>query len=338
MESISARVVADLSPDETGTADKTAVSDAAIATPPAAGETEAWRKLASTALDAMLNRPVQFSAEEREAFVSRMRESVAGLEGETETSQILITAGSLAQAIEQYNGQAQGEFDRLIANFREVTRFLAGLAAGLPPGLARSLEAALALAELPALAGQLVKCVEALGSALPLRAASSPTDTPPSDAPAPSTFDACTGLPTRPDAEAMIQRAMSGTAQVYVAALYVHRMNLINARFGDAIGNQVILFCSQHIATNLSGHNDALFRWRGPGFVAVLERNESQLAVASEVQRFTSVPLSRFFETPSRTVYLPIKLTAEVIPTAGKTVEEVIEQVQKSLHVHGAMD
>jgi GGDEF domain-containing protein len=137
------------------------------------------------------------------------------------------------------------------------------------------------------------------------------------------------------DAEAAIRRALEGDAQGYVAMFYLHRMHLINARFGDAIGNQVILFCSQHIATHLTGATDALFRWRGPGFVALLERSDSALAVASEVQRFTSMPLSRFFETPSRTVYLPIKLTGEVLALHGKTFEEVLTSVQHSLHTHG---
>jgi GGDEF domain-containing protein len=131
---------------------------------------------------------------------------------------------------------------------------------------------------------------------------------------------------------------VSPGAQTYVVAFYVHRMQLINARFGDAIGNQVLMFCGQHLATSLSGANDTLFRWRGPGFVAVLERNESVLAIASEVQRFASTPLSRFFETPLRTVYLPIKLTAEILPTAGKSVEDVLEQVQKSLRSNGPGD
>lgn len=112
-------------------------------------------------------------------------------------------------------------------------------------------------------------------------------------------------------------------------------MNLINARFGEAVGDQVILFCSQHIATHLTGAHDVLFRWRGPGFVALLERGDSPLAVASEVRRVTSMPLSRFFMTPSRTVYLPIKLTGEVLPLAGKGLDEVLEAVQQSLYAHG---
>jgi GGDEF domain-containing protein len=265
-----------------------------------------------------------------------VREDLGALDDQAGASQVLIAAGSLAQAIEQYNGQAQRHFDGLVEEFRGVTRVLLQRSYGLPDPLKQSLESALGVNELPALDTHLRRFRETVMNLPPEPARASEVTLRPNDASAPGAADPCTGLPTRLEAEATIRRAIGGTAQTYVIAFYVHRMNLINARFGDAIGNQVILFCSQHIATHLSGANDALFRWRGPGFVAVLERNESALIIASDVQRFTSLPLSRFFETPSRTVYLPIKLTAEVLPTAGKSADEVIEQVQKSLHAHGA--
>jgi len=287
------------------------------------------------ALEALAKGPVEFSAEERNVFAGRLRGGLAALDDHAETSQILITAGSMAQAIEQYNGQTQRQFNRLVDQFRELSRVLLDRA-GLPTGLQQSIESALALKELPALEIQLTQSLETARTVPRAEGIAFPGDARDSGAHAPT--DSCTGLPTRLDAEAAIRRAISSGTPAFVAAFYVHRMHLINGRFGDAIGNQVLLFCSQHIANHLSGTNDALFRWRGPGFVAVIERNESPLAIASEVQRFSSMPLSRFFETPSRTVYLPIKLTAEVFPTAGKNGEEVIEQVQKAMNAHGPND
>jgi GGDEF domain-containing protein len=316
------------------------VSDSAVATSPgAAGETEAWRKLTSMALEALAKSPVEFSAAEGRVFSTHLRDSMAALDDQAETHRVLIAAGSLAQAIEQYNGQTQRHFDGLVNQLRELTGFLLERAAGLPSEFKQSLESALALQELTALQHQLGLGLETART-LPDPPAPGEVFVPPSgsrDAAAIAGADSCTGLLTQSDAEAVIRRVISSGAQAYVAAFYAHRMQLINARFGDGIGNQVILFCSQHIATNLST-SDTLFRWRGPGFVAVIERNESPLAIASEVQRFTSMPLSRFFETPSRTVYLPIKLTAEVFPTTGKSAEEVIEQVQKSMNIHSTAD
>src|SRR5262249_17600623 len=76
-------------------------------------------------------------------------------------------------------------------------------------------------------------------------------------------MDAVTGLPLAAEVEAAIQRAAAGEAHAYAAVFYVHRMSLTNAKFGAAIGDQVLLFCSQHIATRLVRVNDLLFRWNG---------------------------------------------------------------------------
>lgn len=139
--------------------------------------------------------------------------------------------------------------------------------------------------------------------------------------------DPCTGLPLRTEAEDLVRNTIEQKKQAFAVVFYLHRMALTNARFGEAIGNQVILFCSQHIATSILRANDSLFRWQGPAFVAMIERPESLQAVNSEIQRLATVPISRHFETPSRSVYLPIRLTAEVVPLLGSTVGDVLGQI-----------
>ena len=89
------------------------------------------------------------------------------------------------------------------------------------------------------------------------------------------------------------------------------------------------MFCSQHIAGRLTKTDDAMFRWMGPAFVAILRREESELSVLSEIQRVASTPLSRFFETSSRTVYLPMKLSGEAFSLQTKTYDEVKERMEK---------
>ena len=138
--------------------------------------------------------------------------------------------------------------------------------------------------------------------------------------------DPSTGLPAKSEAEAALRR-VAGASQSYIAVFYVHRMSLINARFGEEIGNEILLYCSQHIATNLIRPADLLFRWSGPVFVAILEREESASAVAGEVRRVVSAPLSRFFDNSSRTMYLPIRLTAETFPAMNQDYTTVAGQI-----------
>jgi GGDEF domain-containing protein len=144
-----------------------------------------------------------------------------------------------------------------------------------------------------------------------------------------NSLDICTGLPTRPDGEAAIQKAIQRNAHAYAAVFYLHRMAMTNARFGEAMGNQMILFCSQHISSRLTRANDLLFRWSGPAFLALIDRQDPHLAVTNEVQRMITVPLSRFIETPSRSVYLPMKITADVYPLWKTTSEEVMSRIER---------
>ena len=144
-----------------------------------------------------------------------------------------------------------------------------------------------------------------------------------------SSLDACTGLPDRTEAEAAIRSALGADGKTYVASFYLHRMNLANARFGKAIGDhQVIVFCSQHLST-LINSTDSLYRWTGPAFVAILQRQESAVKVSGEIQRIVSTPLSRFFETASRTVYLPVKMTGDVFETRHQTYAKLTDQIEK---------
>jgi GGDEF domain-containing protein len=148
--------------------------------------------------------------------------------------------------------------------------------------------------------------------------------------------DLSTGLPMRSEAEIALRRVIDSDSKSYAAVFYLHRMALTNARFGEAIGNQVILFCSQHIATTVTRGNDQLFRWSGRAFVAILERQESTMNVSSEVQRIVSAPLSRFFETASRSVYLPIKMTAAAVPLFDTNYAEALASIEQFiLHASG---
>jgi GGDEF domain-containing protein len=206
------------------------------------------------------------------------------------TSQILIAAGSVKQAIEEHERHTRQQLDERQKSSDTLINTLRDRVTVLEQG-----ERAIAK-----------------------------TAPPPA-----TTIDPCTGLPLRTDAEAAIQRAIENPAHYFAAVFYVHRMNLTNARFGEAIGNQVILFCSQHIASRLTRGEDALFRWMGPAFVALIERHESEGSVLSEVQRVASTPLSRFFETSSRTVYLPMKLSGESFSLGTKTYAEVTDRIEK---------
>ena len=68
---------------------------------------------------------------------------------------------------------------------------------------------------------------------------------------------------------------------------------MINTRFGYSVGNQVFHLYSKHLAQSLQQH-DELYRWTGPGFIALIERaaeTKQQPAVT-----FSPYPLNVFPE------------------------------------------
>ncbi|MEP7352775.1 MAG: diguanylate cyclase [Acidobacteriota bacterium] len=141
--------------------------------------------------------------------------------------------------------------------------------------------------------------------------------------------DACTGLPLRADAESLFRQALENGSTAHLVVFYLHRMQLTNARFGSSVGDQVIFYCSQKIATDLiTGANDQLFRWTGPAFVALVGHLESEADIRSEVQRLVSSPSSRYFETATRSVFLPVKLSAEVHSLRDATLDDLIQKLE----------
>lgn len=287
-------------------------------------------------------------------------ESSDTIKNATTMSQVLMTSGALVQALSQYSTQTQRRVDALLADtgsmFQSFLGHLEGLhgdaesqsiqrlrtlfAQGLREGtLAQAKEQAMqslddwskhaeekrrrALELTSSLQDRITILEQSVPRSLRVPAGASSGGSPE------VTVDGCTGLAVRSEAEAALNRALEGQAQSYAAVFYLHRMALTNARFGEAIGNQVILFCSQHIATVVTRGNDSLFRWSGPAFVAVLERPDSASTVSAEVQRLISAPFSRFFETSSRSVYLPVKVTATVIPLFDTNYAEVSAQLER---------
>ncbi len=276
------------------------------------------------------------------------------LKQQASSSQILIAAGAIAESLAHYNKHTQGQVDGIVGESRSILeKFVSHLSDVYDNPQSehtiQELRAAIAQPSTPASQHKVEECLNRLSQEAADRSRQARElserlqdrvtileqtldatgSTPAASVSSPNTIvDPCTGLAVRSEGEAAIRRAVSEGMHGYVAVFYLHRMALANARFGEAIGNQVIMFASQHLATAVTKQHDQMFRWTGPAFVAVLERAEAMLSVSNEVQRTISSPISRFFETPTRSVYLPIKITGDVIPLEG-SYAEVSDKIER---------
>jgi GGDEF domain-containing protein len=94
------------------------------------------------------------------------------------------------------------------------------------------------------------------------------------------TMDAVTGLPGRRNAERSLSDALGSDKEHIVAAFVVKRLASINARYGRAVGDEVMLRASNYFAQHLSSAS-SLYRWNGPALVALMQVNGN----AEEVRR-----------------------------------------------------
>lgn len=133
-----------------------------------------------------------------------------------------------------------------------------------------------------------------------------------------SDVDRCTGLPGRASAERLLDEAFQSGRHYYVALFVVDRVNVINSRFGYAVGDEMLLCFAQHLAQKLSA-SDHCFRWNGPAFLAIFERNERAPAVRLELQRGVAMKVDKTLTVGSRSVLIPVSVTWTLLELTEET-------------------
>jgi len=126
-------------------------------------------------------------------------------------------------------------------------------------------------------------------------------------------LDPATGLPDKGEAERRLNEAVASPEPKFLLRAVVNRVHAVNARFGYAIGDQVLAAAAEHIRGALSAE-DKVFRWQGPALLAVLNRKEAIDSVRSEVRRFAERKLQKTFMIGSRSVLLPISTSWAIFP------------------------
>jgi diguanylate cyclase (GGDEF)-like protein len=139
-------------------------------------------------------------------------------------------------------------------------------------------------------------------------------------------LDMVTGLPNFRSAEQAIRTAIAAGGATYAVLLCVDRVELINNRYGFAVGDRILMLFGQHLAQRLS-QKDRLFRWRGPGFIALLDRSGPEIAIRAEIARMVSVRMEQEIELGGRLVLLPIAASWTLINLAGSSLEKIAKKL-----------
>jgi GGDEF domain-containing protein len=140
--------------------------------------------------------------------------------------------------------------------------------------------------------------------------------------------DSVTGLPTRAEAVHAIEMA-AGQADAFAVAFCVQRLPQINARFGYEIGDEVLEHCATYLGSGINPE-DGLYRWQGPGLVAVIRNRGPMIKVLKEVRRLVGKELPHEVNLGNRSVMLPVAISWAVLRITT-AVSQVVEQVDAFL-------
>jgi Diguanylate cyclase, GGDEF domain len=124
--------------------------------------------------------------------------------------------------------------------------------------------------------------------------------------------DQLTGLPARGYAESELTRAYTQTPDCHLALFVVKRLALINAKFGYARGDQVLLKVVVYLAQSLPDFNK-LFRWTPCSFLTVAPPNISYQDLRAKVQAIELMRLTPTLEWEGRSAMVPVVLDCRVI-------------------------
>lgn len=129
------------------------------------------------------------------------------------------------------------------------------------------------------------------------------------------TPDTVTGLPGRQAAEAALVKV---DQPAYAAVMVLDRLQALNARFGRAVGDDVLAAFTEFVRKNLRPE-DRLFRWGGPTLLVLLPRPENIECVRNEVARMMATRMEHTIQTPSRSLLVPVSARWTVLPVMAAT-------------------
>jgi len=284
---------------------------------------------------------------ELRADMARM-EARMSLENPSET---LVAVGSVERAIEEYNArvgrsvrQYQTELRGMVGMLTETVSECTSASERSKQrlqGIEHRLDKASAIEDIRLLKLQLAECLEslraeseeqrkawagqmeALSSGLhsaraALTAASPPhpSHTAGPDANAtPKPLDPLTGLPRRPKAMEALAEALADPAKQYAVVFTVERVESANARYGFGIGDQM-LQAWQQLLHSWFGDGARIYRWGGPAFLMLIERDAPAHQVRSEIAQHCASRHEKMFNVGNRAVLLVIAAAHMVMPLA----------------------
>jgi GGDEF domain-containing protein len=289
---------------------------------------------------------VEGDTQELESFRGEMRGIHDAMTPDLSTENLLVLAGSAAQALEAYNRRITSTISKRGVEFQTIIRMLQDSLLKIGGENLQSVQSLNRIGEeldrgagfqdLQSVKMHLSVCLSGLREEIERGKNASKTMVEGlrmqieafrglAEKTADRKVNVAPGLPQQQDCIAAIQNAIEKGTRHYAVVMVVNRIQPINARFGRAAGDRILARFKECIEAQL-GASDQLFRWIGPAVVVIMERPQSGDQVRTLVKRMFDTPIQENLELGARSVLIPISAAWSVITlTSAPEVEKQIE-------------
>lgn len=121
--------------------------------------------------------------------------------------------------------------------------------------------------------------------------------------------DPASGLPGVTSAQAELEKAISGGQGCAVAVLVLEQLRVLNARFGRAIGDEILALAAMELARQLADLG-TLFRWNGPALLLVSNTPLEKLSLLeTRLHELASNRIEKTIEVENRSIHLKLTFT-----------------------------
>jgi len=309
----------------------------------------AFRKVLSIFLEKIATGCVHCDNVEHDVFRAEMNLLRDQAENFVSPAVMLATAGSAAQAMENYNIEITELLRKHSSELQAIVHLITETALKIGAGNARAtqrlqelghrFEQAGDLEDLRAIKASLNDCLSSFREevvrqkaesdgairALQLEIERRPSGiNPPSDR-----YDTVTGLPRQTAGLLAMHAALHNNKRLYVVAMVVKGIQSVNTRFGSEFGDRLLRVFKENVESKLS-RADRLFRWDGPAIVVLMDRIDPIGQVRGNIRRILDERLEQTFHLDGRSVRIPIIaewIAFPLIPpmdTAAKQIDAFI--------------
>lgn len=280
-------------------------------------------------LEGIEQHAVRPDAGDYDRFRKELRLILGGLKEGASASEILVLAGQALKALEGYNAHATKQMRSQCEDLQNMvamlTKTMAAITSGSQSSISRlqeieaTLQTASLIEDFHIAKIRMSECLDVLGKEIVRHRSESARQVsemhsvvqglhstrPAHSAEELARKDPLTKLPERAGAEVALAAAVKESQPVYAAVFVADRLDLINARFGRTVGDDLLLFFCRHVAQALK-ETDRLYRWTGPAILAILHRTTSLAPVREDMNALFAKRLTMNVTSENRSVLLAV--------------------------------